>query len=456
MKMFIAIATVFFGSLAVSYAKEDSSQVTLDVSPMHSTLRADQKQTTWIRVGFEGFQIKTKQKRAPVNLAIVLDKSGSMSGEKITQARRAAIDAIELLGSDDIISIVTYDTTVSVLVPATKMTDREMIVKAINSIQASGNTALFAGVSKGAAEIRKFLDKERVNRIVLLSDGLANSGPSTPGELGALGASLLKENISVSTLGLGLSYNEDLMVRLASKSGGNHHFIENATELADIFRREFEDVMSVVAQEIDVKVQVAEGVRPVRVLGNASDINGQQIVTRLAQIYSNQKKHLVIEVEIPASEVDSRRELANVSVSYTNMKSGVTDRLSNNASVRFSNTASEIEKSLNQSVKADVVALISSENNKLATKYLDEGNVMRCREVLQENVDYLKANGVLLGNDKRLKELEVQNGGQLNQLMDVSGNTDSRAQSARKSQLYLQNAIDQQQLSLPASALSSP
>ncbi|MDZ4848077.1 MAG: hypothetical protein SGI77_02185 [Pirellulaceae bacterium] len=89
MKMFIAIATLFFGSLAVSYAKEESSQVTLDVSPMHSTLKADQKQTTWIRVGLEGFQIKTEQKRAPVNLAIVLDKSGSMSGEKITQARRA-------------------------------------------------------------------------------------------------------------------------------------------------------------------------------------------------------------------------------------------------------------------------------------------------------------------------------------------------------------------------------
>jgi len=191
-------------------------------------------------------------------------------------------------------------------------------------------------------------------------------------------------------------------------------------------------------------------------LDELADINGQQIVTRVAQIYSNQTKHLVIEVEIPVSEVDSRRELANVSVSYTNMKTKVTDRLSNHASVRFSHVASEIEKSLNKSVKADVVALISSENSKLATKYLDEGNVLRCREVLQENVDYLKANGVLLGNDKRLKELEVQNGGQLDQLKDVSGNTDSRALSARKSQLYLQNAIDQQQRTVPASGSSNP
>ncbi|MFN9974986.1 MAG: hypothetical protein ACK58T_34350, partial [Phycisphaerae bacterium] len=119
--------------------------------------------------------------------------------------------------------------------------------------------------------------------IVLLSDGLANSGPSSPGELGDLGASLLKENISVSTMGLGLGYNEDLMVQLAGKSGGNHHFIEQATELADIFRREFSSVLSVVAQEIDLKVTIPEGIRPVRVLGNDADINGQLITTRMAQ-----------------------------------------------------------------------------------------------------------------------------------------------------------------------------
>ena len=114
------------------------------------------------------------------------------------------------------------------------------------------------------------------------SDGHANVGPSSPGELGDLGASMKKENISVSTLGLGLGYNEDLMVQLAGKSGGNHQFIENASELADIFRREFDDVLSVVAQTIDVTVEIPEGIRPVRVLGNSADINGQSVVTRLS------------------------------------------------------------------------------------------------------------------------------------------------------------------------------
>jgi len=447
MKRLMVITTIFFGSLGVSFAKENSNQIKLDVAPMRSTLKAGEKQTTWLRVGLEGFQIEANKKRAPVNLAIVLDKSGSMSGEKITQARRAAIDAISLLGSDDIVSIITYDTTVSVLVPATKMTDRESIAKAINSIQADGNTALFAGVSKGAAEVRKFLDKEHVNRIVLLSDGIANSGPSTPGELGALGASLMKENISVSTLGLGLSYNEDLMVQLAKKSGGNHHFIEKSTELADIFRREFEDVFSVVAQSVEQKIQIAEGIRPVRVLGNDSDINGQQVVTRMNQIYSRQNKYVVIEVEIPSSEANANRELANVAVSYTNMKTNVTDQLSSSASVRFSSSAEEVEKSLNQSVLVDVVALVSSERNKLATKYLDEGKLELSRKTLRDNVDYLSKNAALVPNDKKLAPLSVSNSVQLEQLNEATSTTDANAMLSRKGQLNLQNSLDQQQRS---------
>ncbi len=445
MKMLIAVTLSLFFTSPFAFSKGESNQVKLDVAPLRSTLKAGEKQTTWLRVGMEGFNITTEKKRAPVNLAIVLDKSGSMSGEKIDQARRAAIDALRMLNSNDIISVVTYDTTVNVLVPATKMSDRESIEKAIRSIQADGSTALYDGVSKGAAELRKFFDKERVNRIVLLSDGLANAGPSTPPELAALGAALSRKNISVSTLGLGLGYNEDLMVQLAQKSGGNHHFIEKATELADIFRSEFQDVLSVVAQEVEMNIRIPEGIRPVRVLGNDSEINGQQIVTHLAQIYSRQKKYVVIEVELPASDVSSTRELANVSVSYANMKTRVTDRLSSSASVRFSQSQGEIEKSLNKSVLADVVALVSSENNKLATKYLDEGNLEMSRKVLRDNVEYLNKNGAIIPEDKRLLHLSGANSGQLLQLEAAGSNQDESAMSARKSQLFLQNGIDTQQ-----------
>jgi Ca-activated chloride channel family protein len=210
----ILVATVAL-SLSTS-AVPQASQVALSVAVSNPVLKSDQKQTAFLKVGLEGFRMPVTSKRVAVNVALVLDKSGSMNGRKIEEAKQAAIQAIRRLDANDIVSVVVYDSTVEVLVPATKLTDKDFVCKKIAQIQPGGRTALFAGVSKAAAELRKFIDRERVNRIVLLSDGLANIGPRAPSELGSLGASLKKENISVTAMGLGLDYNEDLMVQLAA------------------------------------------------------------------------------------------------------------------------------------------------------------------------------------------------------------------------------------------------
>src|SRR5205085_8842601 len=127
--------------------------------------------------------------------------------------------------------------------------DGRRLEEAICSIEAGGNTALHGGVSRGAAEIRRHLDDGHyVNRIILLSDGLANVGPSTPEELGRLGTSLMKEGISVTTIGLGLGFNEDLMTRLAQRSDGNTYFVESSADLPRIFAAELGDVLNVVAR----------------------------------------------------------------------------------------------------------------------------------------------------------------------------------------------------------------
>jgi Ca-activated chloride channel family protein len=429
----------------------DHPKLTLDAKPAYSILKAGEKQTAWMRVGLTGFKMTSMEERPPLNVAIVLDRSGSMQGEKIARAREAGISALEMLKPSDIVSIVAYDTEVNVLIPATKMTDKEQIITVIKGIQANGNTALFGGVSKGAAEVRKFMDEKHVNRIILLSDGLANVGPSAPGELGALGTSLKKENISVSTLGLGLGYNEDLMVQLAGQSGGNHMFIENAYELADIFRREFNDALSVVAQGIDVKVNIPEGIRPVRVLGNAADINGQTVVTRLAQVYSEQQKHVVIEVEIPAALAVEALEssdvkplsLASVEVTYRNMASQEKESLTGSVGVTFSSLAARVATSRDNSVMADVVALIASEQNKLATTYLDAGDLESCRKTLKDNVQFLNDNYLSLGKDV-LKAHASMNEDQLKALEGVDSNSAPAAGIARKRGREYQNAADQQ------------
>ena len=377
-----------------------AKQVKLDVSMSKSFLIADKKQIAHMKVGLTGFEMPAKEVRPPVNVAIVLDRSGSMSGQKIEHAKKAAMKAIDYLAKDDIVSVVAYDHNVKVLVPATKVSDKADIKKRIAFLQSGGNTALFAGVSKGAAEIRKFAHKDRVNRVILLSDGKANSGPSSPKALGDLGASLKKEGISVTTWGLGNGYNEDLMDQLAQRSDGNHTFIESPQQLAGIFEAEFGDILSVVAQEVAIEVKCAPNIRPVKVLNREAEISGQRIFTQLSQIYSRQQKYILLEVEVPATKANQTRRIADVEISYANMLTETTYKISSTLSVKFSESQEVVKSSTNEETMTEVVLQRATAANKLATQLRDSGDVQQAKEVLRQNRGYLEFNADLLKSSK--------------------------------------------------------
>ena len=367
-----------------------SAQVKLQLGATNPTMLAGQKETNYIRISLEGFDLPEQQHRPAVNVALVIDTSGSMSGKKIEQARDAAIAAVRRLRDDDIVSVVLYNSSVQVLVPATKATDRESIIKQIRSVKAKGSTALFAGVSKGAAEVRKFIDSESVNRVILLSDGLANVGPKSPRELERLGASFVKEGISVSTLGLGLQYNEDLMSGLASSGSGNHIFVEEADDLVAMFNNEFNDLMSVIAGEFKITAKVGPGVRPVRVLGTKADIDGRSISIPLTQLYSRQERYFVLEVEVDGGEPETTRPLVDVTIEYMNMVSETRDKLTSSLKVRFSEEAATVKEDRDLETLAYCAVQIANEKNMRATALRDAGNIDEAKRLLAENADELQ------------------------------------------------------------------
>ncbi|ALG68088.1 VWA domain-containing protein [Beggiatoa leptomitoformis] len=364
-------------------------QIKLESTLANPLLLTEQKQTTYLRVAVTGFRLQ-KENTSPVNVALVIDKSGSMQGQKIQQAKAAAKIAVERLRKDDIISIVSYDHQVDVLLPATKATDKQMIYAAIDKIVADGNTALYDGVQKGADELRKFLTRNQINRLVLVSDGLANVGPDTPQALGELGAKLSQAGISVTTIGLGLGYNEDLMTQLAKQSEGSHSFVENATDLTRIFDHEFGDLLSVVAQEVIITIQCAEGVRPVKILGREANINGQQIHIPLNQLYSEQEKYVLLEIEISPPAADQLLTVATVTVDYRNMSTNTLDQLTSQINARFTNNRQQVKDQTNAAVMANVVEQLAIEKNKRAVTLRDEGKVDEAKELLLENAQQLE------------------------------------------------------------------
>jgi len=383
-------------------------RVAMDAAMDKPVMLADKKQTAYLRIALTGFEMPAHHERAPVNVALVIDKSGSMGGEKIAKAREAAIMAIERLNSNDIISVVTYDSDVHVLIPATKVSDKESIILKILHIQAGGSTALYGGVSKGAKEIRKFICPHRVSRLILLSDGLANVGPQSPAELGRLGQSLIEDGISATTIGLGLGYNEDLMTQLAYKSDGSHYFVEEACELARVFDRELGRALSVVAQEIQIEIICAPGVRPVRLLGRDGEIKGRNVCVFINQLYSGHEKYILLEVEVAAATAKETRKIASVNVRYDNLQTHDSDKLSTELSARFSSSKQLVDKKTNHKVMVDVVEQIATERNELAVTLRDQGKIDKAREVLGDNAGYLNSNAAKY-NSKKLKDFGMQN-----------------------------------------------
>ena len=174
-----AISSLLTASALAFLATAEGASVTLFVKPEREYLLAGGARDTVVQVELCAKEADAKR-TVPINLALVLDRSGSMAGAKLEKAKQAADVAIDQLGPNDIFSLVIYDDQVEVLIAPQRVNDKEAMKREIARIREGGSTSLYAGVEKGAAQLRKYFDSEKVNRIVLLSDGLANVGPSSP------------------------------------------------------------------------------------------------------------------------------------------------------------------------------------------------------------------------------------------------------------------------------------
>ncbi len=407
-------------ALATSVIAEPSApKVRLSADLAHPRIIAGKKMTTYLKVGLTGFDLEAAAKRAPVNVAIVIDKSGSMQGDKIKHAKEAAKQALDRLGPGDTVSVIAFSDKVEVVAPASSLNEREAVKSAIDRITANGSTGLFAGVSKGSEELRKNKQQNQVSRIILLSDGIANVGPSSPQDLGRLGTALSKEGITVTTLGLGLGYNEDLMTELALRSDGNHAFIKNSEELAVIFQREFGDILSVVAQRINVRIRCGDGIRPVRVLGRESDIRGQDVTVTMNQLYAKQEKYVLLEVEIPEGATETDATVADVQLTCINAVSKSEDVITTRAVARRVSDASLVAASANKSVLVDAAKLIGTEKEAIAVKLNDEGKHEEAMKAYTTAAAWCLEQGKLLqapvlekqGYDQAIRQGQFKEGG---------------------------------------------
>lgn len=234
----------------------------LILTPRRRGVAADQPTALEVLVRFQAPDALPSQpaQRHPLNLAVVLDRSGSMDGRPLAEAKRCAEWVIKSLAPSDRIALVVYDGSADVLVPSQPATDPPAICAALRGVRSGGNTALHAGWRAGVEQVQPFVTPHGLTRVLLVSDGQANAGLTAPERIAAECAAAAAAGVSTSTYGLGHSFNEDLMTRMAQLGEGQAWYGETADDLHEPFTAELALLGALYGRKVVLRVEAAPGV----------------------------------------------------------------------------------------------------------------------------------------------------------------------------------------------------
>jgi len=243
----------------------------------------------------------TERPRKPVNLAIVLDRSGSMSGEKLRVAKAAVEEAIGRLQPDDRFSVVVYDDKIDIVIESTTASSesRRAAVDRLREIEARGSTNLGEGWLRGCEQIARHLTEGGVNRCLLLTDGLANVGITEAHELARHATELRARGVSTSTFGVGNDFDEHLLQALADAGGGHFYYIADAPQIRDAITSEVGETLEVVARDVTLEITARDDIRveaisPYRVSGG-----GNRTFVHIGELVSEQVLEVVLRLSFP-------------------------------------------------------------------------------------------------------------------------------------------------------------
>jgi len=250
----------------------------------------------------------------PTDLVVVLDRSGSMNGQKIRDARAAISHLISRLGPDDRFALVTFSSGADIAIPLAHATPaaRAAWTRTVGRIHAGGGTYMSTGLTLGLGTLEAARAAGRSPRAIVISDGLAAEPPDV---LRSQAARAAGGEYTLSAVGVGTDFDENLMAALADAGTGNYYYLEDVNELAKVFGAEFETARETVASSVTVTIEPGDGIAVIDAAGYPLERSGRAATFRPGTLFSGQERHVWVTLQMPTN-AEARRELGSVRVQY--------------------------------------------------------------------------------------------------------------------------------------------
>ncbi len=341
------------------------------------------------------------QKEQPLNIAVVLDRSGSMSGDKLKYVKMATKILSNQLNQKDTLSLTIYDNEIDKLVPPTKMKDMHGFELAIDSIRSGGMTFLSGGYEQGCKFANDKKSKDNITRVMLLTDGLANEGITDPDQLASIALKKNNDGITTTTIGVGEGYDEFLLGKMAENGGGGTYFIENPDDAPGVFQEELGYLKSMAATKVTIKFIpknkdiVFDQLNTYRVNDDGSYL--------LGDLYSGQKKSIVLETLIPAMSIGEGHDIGTFEIQYQDTSSSEIKEEMQSIPVTIDVvSAAEFEnETADRDVTLEAAFLLVAKAKSEGIKLADEHKFDDASKILLQYADVLEELDL---NDSRLND----------------------------------------------------
>lgn len=381
-----------------------------------------------LQVGLSTGLAHDRQQLRPLNLSLVIDKSGSMAdNNKLSRVKSALLTLVSQLRPFDTLSIVVFDADAQVLLPAKKVTDRESIQSLIREIEPGSSTNIHAGLMLGYKEALKNFKKESTNRVILLTDGIANEGVTDPKAIANASLSYNDHGVDLSTIGVGLDLNKDLLRDLAKSGRGLFHFVADSEDIQKVFVNELQSLISPVATEPNLVIEFGPGLAVDKVYGYGPKVSENSVKIKLDNMNSGMTEvvlvrfrarngvtggqQLPVKVHLTYYDLERKKTIDANQKSFVTLAEGPRQSRLDESSVAKNYTIAQLAQSIHDMAAScerkqyrDAENLLNASISDTHERYpsLDDADIKRTLSIAQKDQDVLhKENRALDVSDDR-------------------------------------------------------